>query len=174
MQETTVSEWPNTSCDFCRNEDDAIEVGHLQCLRAAYADGYKFDKVSVGLAAMHNQTELVRFFISKKVPVSEAAAIRAASHGNIDMLHMLFEAGAPCTNEVIANAAEFGHLSCVRYLLQKMQPDREFVYWSAVLSDYVDIVKLLHDAGVKWGPITMSYAKNSPSCRAFFLANLSK
>ena len=71
----------------------------------------------------------------------------AAARGNLEMLKYCFSNGCPCDKkEVCEQAAYGGHLDCLRFLLDKVNPSRkteEDAAHQAAEKGHVDIVKYL-------------------------------
>ena len=98
--------------------------------------------------ALTNNLELLKWAREvKQCEWDEWTITAAAFIGNLEMLKYCFSNGCPCdVEELCVRAAEVGHLDCVRFVFDKVDPSRETVEEAsrqAAGKGHLDIVKYI-------------------------------
>ena len=129
----------------------AVYGGNLDCVRFLF-DKVKPSRETEGKAAEQavglGHTDIMKYFVEER-KVSDAAKIEcvatAASVGNLEMLKYCISNDFPCDEEESCKRAVLeGHLDCLRFLFDKVNPSRETVAKAAgeaACRGHVDILK---------------------------------
>ena len=86
----------------------------------------------------------------------------AAENGHLDCLKYAHENGCPWDRRTTYYSAENGHLDCLKYAHENRCPwDRRTTSWAAI-NDNLDCLKYAHENGCPWDKwTTMAAAENS-------------
>jgi hypothetical protein len=114
----------------CKWDEQTIQnaacVGNLEMLKYCFDNGCPYDERSAcAAAAAKGHLECLQFLFDKVKPLQETVQLAgeaAAYHDNVDILKYIVETNnvsERVKNEYFASAAEWGHLDCLKYLVEE-------------------------------------------------------
>jgi hypothetical protein len=114
-------------------------------------------------AARQGNLEMLKYYIANECPVDEDACTNAAENGHLECLKYLHEeVKAPWDHDTAAEAAENGHLHILEYLVEREYDNyNEKACSNAAWKGHLDCLKFLHEtAKAPWDSRAVICAHN--------------
>ncbi|AJF97380.1 ankyrin repeat protein [Pandoravirus inopinatum] len=137
---------------------DAIRAGAGPVvLRSLKKLGHKYNNDAVMAAILANDIPCLALLHTSKVTIKCAHFEAAARHGRTDMLAWLFanEVAYSWNSNILAMAARYGHLDCLKLAHRSGIKWDEKVALAAARGGHVDCLAYARDYGCPWTPYTL-------------------
>ena len=124
----------------------------------------KWDKRTINAAAYQGNLEMVKYCVANKCPIGTGACANAAENGHLECLKYLHEeANAPWDMGTAIWAAENGHLHILEYLVERKYDQYSTrVCWEAAENGHLDCLQYLHEtAKAPWDYLAVRVARNN-------------
>jgi hypothetical protein len=102
---------------------------------------------TINRAAEQGNLEMVKYCVANECPIDERACAEAAENGHLECLKYLREeAKAPWDSDTVYLAAANGHLHILEYLVERKYYEFDVsACWCAAMNGHLDCLKYLHE-----------------------------
>jgi hypothetical protein len=161
------------TCESCPYAIDAVQNGHIECLRLTLPDSRFADERITFIASDRGYLDCLKYAILMECGYNRYAMNAAAQGGHIECIKFLHSIGCPWNAEATENAAMEGHLECLKYLHENgCSWDTSTTLYAAHYG-HLECLKYAHTNGCGWDGYTTiaAIAKTQIDCLMYALEN---
>ena len=138
--------------DVC---NEAVQYGHLECLRYAHEHGHPWDEWTCTFAADHGQLECLRYAHENGAEWGWWTMGWACAGGHLNCVRYAHENGCPWDGMPCTQAAKNGRLECLRYAHENGCPwDAGTCEWASRYG-HLECLRYAHENGCPWNQNTL-------------------